>query len=37
MYCDTRVSITCQPAITTRTVVKLLSRINSKETPSIPR
>ena len=30
MYCATRLSITCQPAITTSTVVKLLSRIEQQ-------
>ena len=37
MYCATRFSITFQPAITTSTVVKLVSRINSMEMPSTPR
>ena len=37
MYCATRCWITFQPAITTSTVVKLLSRISSSEMPSMPR
>ena len=37
MYCATRFSITSQPAITTSTVMKLLSRMNSTEMPSTPR
>ena len=37
MYCDTRIWITCQPAMTTRIVVKLFSRMSSSEMPSIPR
>ncbi len=37
MYCATRVVMTLQPAITTSTVVRQLSRISSSEMPSIPR
>ena len=36
-YCATRVSITVQPAITTRMVMKLLSRMKISEMPSTPR
>ena len=37
MYCATCFSITFQPAITTSSVMKLLSRMNSTEMPSTPR
>jgi hypothetical protein len=37
MYWATRSCITSQPAITTRIVVKLLSRISSSDMPSMPR
>ena len=37
MYCATRSWITCQPAMTTSTVVKLLSSMSSSEMPSMPR
>jgi len=36
-YCDTRVSITVHPAITTRMVMKLFKRMKSSEMPSTPR
>ena len=37
MYCETRDWITSQPASTTSTVTKLLSRMNRTEIPSTPR
>jgi hypothetical protein len=36
-YCATRFSITCQPAMTTSTVVALFSRMSRSEMPSMPR
>ena len=37
MYCATRCLMDSQPAITTSTVMKLFSRMNSTEMPSTPR
>ena len=37
MYCATFFWIDAQPAITTSTVIKLFSRMNSTEMPSTPR
>ena len=37
MYCATLSWITCQPAITTSTVMKLFNRMNGIEMPSTPR
>ncbi len=37
MYCDTRFSITSQPASTTSTVMKAVSGTNHSEMPSMPR
>ena len=37
MYCDTRVVMTSQPAMTTRMVTKLFSSTKMSEMPSTPR
>ncbi len=37
MYWPTRLSMTFQPASTTRTVVNVFIRISDNEMPSIPR
>ncbi len=36
MYCATRFSTFCQPAMTISTVVKVVSRISGIEMPSTP-